>query len=434
MRLFRFGSTLFLLFLLHISAGAQTTFFTETFNNGCNSLCLANTYAGWSISSTGTNGAFANDWYISCAENGNAPGNCGTGCGNDASLHVSNAPGSPGGLCPTGDCGAAYDASLASVVTNRRVESPTIDCSGFINVQMRFDFIASQASPATDFYTVEYSSNGGGTWTNLGNGPGTNCCCSVIDCFLSGCCAPSTTTCGSLRQGLWTQTTLVLPASAANNPNVRIGFNWTNNGDNLGTDPSVAIDDLQLIGDISLHTHLQHFSGHRSSSGVELYWELTADAAVTRVELLRSADGMEFQPIAEFGPGQRSAVESTGQFLDQSQGDGPLFYQLRTRDGLGGSSLSRVLEIHAAPEQRLTLYPNPIAQGQPLFMEVVLDGPKAIECEVWDLKGEILESSRLNAPEGSSHLALELPELPAGMYLVRVNAGGGWKMHKLVVR
>jgi PKD repeat protein len=36
--------------------------------------------------------------------------------------------------------------------------------------------------------------------------------------------------------------------SADNNPNVKIGFNWTNNDDGIGTDPSFAVDNITLTG------------------------------------------------------------------------------------------------------------------------------------------------------------------------------------------
>jgi hypothetical protein len=40
----------------------------------------------------------------------------------------------------------------------------------------------------------------------------------------------------------------VLPASANNNPNVRIGFRWINNDDGDATDPSFAADDVEVTG------------------------------------------------------------------------------------------------------------------------------------------------------------------------------------------
>lgn len=46
--------------------------------------------------------------------------------------------------------------------------------------------------------------------------------------------------------GFWEIYSINLPASADNNPNVKIGFQWVNNADGLGTDPSIAIYNIQL--------------------------------------------------------------------------------------------------------------------------------------------------------------------------------------------
>src|SRR5204863_9116102 len=54
-----------------------------------------------------------------------------------------------------------------------------------------------------------------------------------------------TTVCAS-TSGIWTSFTTNLPVSANNNPNVKIGFQWTNDNDATGTDPSFAVDDIAL--------------------------------------------------------------------------------------------------------------------------------------------------------------------------------------------
>lgn len=410
----------------------QTSIFAENFNNGCVSLCLANTYAGWSTSSTGTNGAFANDWYISCAENGMAPGNCGVGCGANATLHVSNAPGSPGGLCPTGDCGAAYDASLASVVSNRRVESPVIDCSIYSNVQLRFNFIAAQVDLPNDGFTVVYSSNSGTTWTTLGNGPASACCCSFIDCFLGACCSPATTICGSLRQGNWTQTTLALPASAANNPNVRIGFNWTNNGDNLGTDPSVAIDDLELIGDVLLGQEVLEFSGNLTPTGAELHWKINPDG-VHSLDLLRSSDGMQFEVIAEFDNHELGELGDRHSFVDPRPISGSSYYRLRTYDERGQKNLSAVLELRREESNQVKVYPNPISQNQFLNMEAQISMAGELDWQWMNINGEVLGGEQRKLVAGTHQFALELPGLRAGIYYLRIVLAGDISYQKVLV-
>jgi hypothetical protein len=215
-----------------ISGFSSGYFWTENFNNGCTSGCLASSYSGpngaWTVSSTGTNDASANVFFVSCAENGNAVGACGTGCGSNATLHIGNVSTSPAAFlfCPSGDCGAAYDAGLGSnnVRTSWRAESPTINCTGYSNIQLAFRYMEN-GSGTTDNATAWYFD--GTTWTQIAD------------------MAKTATTCGG-GQGLWTQYNVMLPASANNNPSVKVGFQWVNNDDGAGSDPSFAVDVIQL--------------------------------------------------------------------------------------------------------------------------------------------------------------------------------------------
>jgi gliding motility-associated-like protein len=222
---------LLLLTFLPVGTFAQTIFWTENFNNGCTAACSAVGYNSangtWSQTITGAEGADANAWFVSCAENNTGNNNCSAGCGNNQTLHISAAIGNP--FCPN-DCGAAYDAGglcgfLTCPQTNRRIESPTINCTGLTGITVNFNYIA-QGSPPNDQGSVWYFD--GTTWTQL----------TLI--------APSNNAgCGG--QGRWMAHPVInLPASANNNPNVKIGFRWVNNDDGVGTDPSIAIDDLTL--------------------------------------------------------------------------------------------------------------------------------------------------------------------------------------------
>jgi len=195
----------------------------------CAQLC--HTYTGpngtWTIDST-SNGTYSNDWYFSYQEQGMGRGQCGTGKGTHATAHVGNVAGSPASiLCPTGDCGASYDASnSATVVTNKRIKSPVINCSGRSGITLSFNYIMS-GQIDIDNDSVEYFN--GTSWAFL------------------ALPAMSVNT-GCLGQGKWTYYSVALPASADNNPNVQIGFKWSNNGDGVGKDPSFAVDSIILSG------------------------------------------------------------------------------------------------------------------------------------------------------------------------------------------
>jgi len=200
-------------------------FYSENFDGivcpgvtGCD-----HTLVGWGQTLLGVEGTTPNKFYISCSENGNVAGLCGTGCGSDQSLHIGNIPGSPASFfCPAGDCGASYDAS-AGCETNRRVESPVINCSGFTGINISFVYMEN-GEGALDDAALWYFD--GTSW-------------SIINTLAK-------TALGCAPQGTWTAFSLALPASADLNPNVRIGFSWINNGNNLGSDPSFAVDDVTL--------------------------------------------------------------------------------------------------------------------------------------------------------------------------------------------
>ncbi len=207
---------------------AQTIHLSEDFNTpGCLTGCSVNGYNGWVVNTLGLNGNFANEWFRSCAENGNTTGTCGSGCGNDATLHIGNVIGSPSSLlCPTGDCGAAYDAGFftGEVVTDKRAETPFINliCSGNL-VKISFKYM-ERGQGTTDNFTLDYFD--GITWTQIDD--------------------PAKTLNNCLGQGRWTLYSFNLPASAVGNPNVKIGFHWINNDDAAGSDPSVAVDSIRI--------------------------------------------------------------------------------------------------------------------------------------------------------------------------------------------
>ena len=207
----------------------QTPFWTENF--GTNAVCgtvVATAYTGtngaWTVTNTGTNDLAANEWYVSAKEAGMGVGNCGNDCSTtptltNRTLHVSTSS------LLFGDIGAAYSAGPGLSNTNKRAQSPTINCSGQSNIVLRFNYIM-WGVPNQDYTQVMYSADNGNTWSGLGIPPQT-----------------PTNTCAG--QGIWTSYSVALPASANNNSTVKIGFRWQNISSS-GADPSFAVDDITL--------------------------------------------------------------------------------------------------------------------------------------------------------------------------------------------
>ena len=240
------GSALLLTsFLLPVLLLGQQVVWEEDFENACTQGCAATTYSGtngyWSTMSTGTNGTCANIWFVSSQENGNAIGDCGNGGTGNETLHIgNNAAGcmSPTScvFCPTGDCGAAYDpscppatcslcCSCQSSQTSTRAVSPVINLTGLSALTLRFKYFEGGIG-ALDNALLDYYN--GTSWALLADLPKT-----------------TGTDCGV--QGTWTAYSIALPAAVNNNANVRLGIRWVNDNDGNGSDPSVAIDDMEIV-------------------------------------------------------------------------------------------------------------------------------------------------------------------------------------------
>lgn len=194
--------------------GGTTTVYFENFETNA---------PGWTLNvPVAPEGADPNFFIIEDNEGGVTPPGCGVAGNGDSTLHITSVFNPPGG--------AAYDAGgLCGVLycpeAHRMAESPTINTTGILTpLNLNFDFIANGDIP-NDQATVWYNSGSG--WTQLG---------AALFSGTSGC-AP---------QGKWTAYTSVLPASCNNIANLQVAIRWDNNDDGVGTDPSVAINNLSI--------------------------------------------------------------------------------------------------------------------------------------------------------------------------------------------
>jgi hypothetical protein len=201
--------------------GKAQTFWAENFSS-----------PSWTMNVVqGIEGTDPNFFVTSAAEGGGippnlgAPASCGVANNSNNTLHVTSV------FAPTN--GASYDAGgfcgiFTCPQTNRRAESPSINCSGYSNITLLYNYIEN-GQGISDNATCWYFD--GINWSQVDDMPKT----------LTGCGG----------QGLWTSRSITLPSSANNNANVKIAFNWENNDDGVGTDPSFAVDDISLSSTIS---------------------------------------------------------------------------------------------------------------------------------------------------------------------------------------
>ena len=229
-------TTLLLSFGVAFYSNSQTTVYSEDFDGALT----------WTINTDlGTEGTTPNQWYISCEEEGVGAGVCGAGCGaGDQTLHISTNIGF------TGDIGAAYFETGGvlpgtTTDTDRRAESGDISTVGFTTLTLEFDQIGWGGN-ADDYCELFYSTDGGGTWTSLDPAITSMCCGGVA--------------CTGAEQGLWETNTYALPTSCEGIPNLRISFVWKNLDDGVATDPSFAVDNIEITSPDAAATPIAEFT------------------------------------------------------------------------------------------------------------------------------------------------------------------------------
>ncbi|MCP4442458.1 MAG: T9SS type B sorting domain-containing protein [Aureispira sp.] len=235
-----------------LGAGMYTVTITDTINPGTPGgpggpiLLHSENFDGatfsWTLNqSSGANPSPStnNIWAVSDFEGGVAPNTCGIASNGNNTMHVTCQSGL---FCAAGGAtGAAYNAATQS---NYRSESPVFSTVGSAGITVDFDVISS-GDGLNDNASLLYNDGLGGGWQVV----------PLANTLKTGCCSilGGTVPCTDIfaGQGFWEHRSYTLPASCDNNPSVQIAFNWTNNADNIGDDPSAAIDNIVVIDSVS---------------------------------------------------------------------------------------------------------------------------------------------------------------------------------------
>jgi Secretion system C-terminal sorting domain len=398
--------TLFLSLFFSLHSFCQTVIWSDNFNNGCASNCLATTWNGWTVldNDGGTTGGSPNSWFVSCAEEGVTPPGCGSSCIGDASLHIGADPG--GG----GDLGASFNETGAVNATYRTAVSPTVSTLTHTGViTLSFDFIAfGSAGCSDDRLQLRLSTDNGATWP-----------VGYQYCLTSVCCGA----CNGYSQGQWTTYTLALPAAFSNNPNVRVGFNWRNNGNGSGTDPSAAIDDVRFTTPISLSVDLLSFSAEKSSSGTNVSWNVENERSFSRYELERSYEGDDFSFVKiHTVNGNCTGQNQCAYSYKDINHTKTVYYRLKMVDEDGEFAYSSIISLDQSTENTnpFTLISDYVEND---VLQVKLSSKKKSSAKfvLYNIAGKaVVTENDVPIKSGFNQKNIDINKLTNGVYILKI--------------
>lgn len=197
--------------------------------------------------------------------------------------------------------------------------------------------------------------------------------------------------------------------------------------------PRMVIPQAFLYPDAVLSASQFRFTATPLERSVQLDWETQDDRSTVRFAVERSADGRNFEAIAQVqavrgGAGQRYGYE------DRSPVTGLNYYRIRLAGADGASTYSAVETalFEAADGMRLHVWPVPLGPDRVLHAELGLPAPADAELVLTDLQGRTLRSRRIEA--GERQVQWPLGGLSPGVYYLIARAQGQVRMRQVLLR
>ena len=194
------------------------------------------------------------------------------------------------------------------------------------------------------------------------------------------------------------------------------------NGANQLTDPNTsdigqAEDYSVSFGALVLPVDLTAFTGTATERGNALAWTTATEQNNAGFLVERSTDGATFERIGYVNGNGTTETVTNYDFLDTDPAAEVHYYRLRQEDHDGAFEYSEVISIRrddAAAKAELHVFPNPVQA------ELTLANAQG-EVTLFDLTGRPLRTFTVTADRHR----LDVQELPAGSYLLRVVATDG---------
>ncbi len=236
-------------------------------------------------------------------------------------------------------------------------------------------------------YTLDYSIDGGITWSNVAT---------VNNTTLANSSAYTTFN-GTLNKA---------------NANILIRVNRVS-GERIMIDDFVWTDFA-----VVLPTIYKSLTVSKKSNAHRIEWITTSELNCKFFNIQRSNDGSVFETIGTLnskGIDGNSSENLTYFFSDDKPFIGHNYYRLEQVDLDGNLSYSDVMDIVWSSDQSVvSIYPNPTKNV--LHIDVTSNKISKTKVQVVDMNGRIIKSQTNNTHKGSNYLTLDLTDVAIGVY------------------
>ena len=202
---------------------------------------------------------------------------------------------------------------------------------------------------------------------------------------------------------------------------------WTANNESYRYTPSCG-----TCMPIPLPVEMLSFSGEHINNRVELSWTTASENDNDHFIVERSADAEFFNDIGKVkGSGSTQQARSY-LFYDEQPLEGTFYYRLRQVDFDGAFKYSEIIAVKTDLSVDLILSPVPLND----VMNVLLNMERnaEINLQIINNKGIVVKSQDLQVINGTNYFKIDVAELSAGIYFVRISDDKSDVWSKMVMK
>jgi len=171
----------------------------------------------------------------------------------------------------------------------------------------------------------------------------------------------------------------------------------------------------------ALPVELLSFDAERDEDKVNLFWETASEINSDHFTLSRSADGLEYEVIAEIRTtGSPNSVSNLYSYVDDQPRDGLNYYRLEQFDYNGMSEKFEhiVVDVKLFEDQELVRLTE--KGGDYLGVQIATEGNNNIEINVVDLSGKIVQ--HIAVDPANQRVNIDTSDMSTGIYVLQASS------------
>ncbi|MDP5169483.1 MAG: T9SS type A sorting domain-containing protein [Bacteroidia bacterium] len=187
----------------------------------------------------------------------------------------------------------------------------------------------------------------------------------------------------------------------------------------------IITGDSENLGGCVLPVEWLSLSATPINNQVKVAWSTASELNSDYFVVERSVDQGRWDALGQVSATGYSSSASAYQFDDTQPIVGKAFYRLRQVDVDGTFDYSQTVEITLLNDG-IAVYPNPVKD----LLHLDLPGQTPVQATIIDFQGRVAIRQSLQPGNNS----LSVAQLPAGLYLLRLNDGQGWTQDLPIVK